>query len=225
MDNQNGKPRHDVVVYTAMFGGRDHIVRPPEGDYDWVYFTDEDPNGMPGVVQTPLPVPGDYVRSARLFKTMPQLFFHDYKRWIWLDGSVVFHADTKDLFSWKGPIAVFKHPLRDCIYEEAEILKEQGNEGPEILDAQMQEYRSEGHPEHAGLGTTGTLIRDNLPSVRALNAFWWGEVSTKSKRDQLSFNFGVRKFDLPVEYIEGIYDGNRWLRVMPHKGRPIGATG
>lgn len=221
----NGRLTHEVVVYTAVFGERDEIIRPPDGNFDWVCFTDEDPAGRQGVVQTPFPMAGDIVRSARFFKTLPQLFFPNHRRWIWIDGSIAFHADPARLFSWRGPVAVFKHPIRDCIYDEAAAWMKEGNEDYNTVAQQMQEYRMAGFPEHAGLGATGVLIRDNIPAVLAFNNFWWSQISSKSRRDQLSFNFGMRKFGIPVEYIDGLHGDNAWFRVRGHKNRPIGASG
>jgi hypothetical protein len=126
---------------------------------------------------------------------------------IWVDGNIYPLIDDKELvdkYLGDSDMALFKHPYRDCIYDEFGIVSKLKYDLPEILDNQMTKYKISGYPEKNGLCETGFLIRRNNEKVNNFNETWWNEVLLNSHRDQLSFNYVLDKFpDLKVNYIEG----------------------
>lgn len=210
---------HDLLVYTALFGDRD-VMRPPEriDGFDWRFVTDnENCQRWDDTIVTPMPIPGDPRRSARLIKIMPHLFFPNYERWVWMDGNLRLHQGVNgdSLNKIPGPISVFNHRDRDCLYKEAWICSHFKLDDPETIEAQIAGYRQEGFPTQLGLAETGGLIRDNTSEIRAFNRRWWKEVSTKSLRDQLSFNYCAWKENLQINYI-GKCTGTPWFYLEPH---------
>ena len=193
---------NDILVYTTIFGGRD-VVKAPEGvGFDWKVITDQEGLEAPGTTVTPLPIAGSPRRSSRLFKLMPQLFFPGYKRWVWIDGNITLRKDVDAAFlgALQGPLGVLKH-IRKCIYEEADICLNHKNDAAETIRAHVEGYRKEGFPINFGLAATGVLVRDNTKEIQAFNRLWWKELSTKSLRDQLSFNYCAWKLGILVNYI------------------------
>jgi len=183
----------------------------------WCFTDDPSICIHPNVVYTPMLVPGDPVRSARLLKAMPHLFFPKYEVWIWMDASfeVKRGADLRWLAQVRSPIATFRHRLRSCLYREAEICVSEGLESLGVAVEQTACYRNLGYPEGAGLSETGLLVRKNTTPVREFNALWWREISTRSKRDQISFEFCARACGLVPARI-GTVDENRWVRHRGH---------
>ena len=51
----------------------------------------------------------------------------------------------------ESDVAVFKHTDRNCLYKEAEILKELKYDYIELIDKQVNFYKSVGYPENNGL--------------------------------------------------------------------------
>jgi TOD1/MUCI70, glycosyltransferase-like domain len=210
----------DVLVYTAIFGRRDRLKPQQENGFDWKAITDEQESaGHNGVRVVALPLAGDPRRSARLVKIMPELFFPEYKRWIWIDGYVTLRdgVDGDALAHIPGPLAAFQHRERTCPYEEAEACRILKFDSESIIRKQIEGYRGEGFPAGGGLGETMVIVRDNTPDIRRMNRLWWEEVSQKSVRDQISFNYAAWKAGIPVHYM-GRCTGTPWFRMGAHDG-------
>lgn len=208
----------DLLVYTAIFGGRDVVKVPKQEGFDFRYVTEDEAyvSDDAAIITSP-PIANDPRRSARFFKTMPQLFFPNYKRWIWIDGNMLLREGIggKELDEIRGPLATFRHRERNCAYEEAEICSHFNLDAESIIRPQVEGYEAEGFPRNWGLAETMVVVRDNTPEIRAFNRAWWAEVNTKSVRDQISFNYVAWKKKLHVHYI-GRCTGTPWFRMGPH---------
>lgn len=208
----------DLLVYTAIFGGRDVVKVPKQEGFDFRYVTEDETyvDDTAAIITSP-PIANDPRRSARFFKTMPQVFFPDYKRWIWIDGNILLKdgITRKDLEDIRGPLSTFRHRDRNCAYEEAEICSHFNLDAEAVIRPQVQGYQAQGFPRNWGLGETMVIVRDNTPEVRAFNRAWWSEVSTKSVRDQISFNYVAWKRKLCVHYI-GRCTKTQWFWMLPH---------
>ena len=81
---------------------------------------------------------------------------------------------------------MFRHPERDCIYQESTIVKEFGYERPAIVDLQMACYRARGYPEHNGLNLGGVIFRRHHdPTVSR-----WSIGGTRSNCSASAINWG-----------------------------------
>ncbi len=147
--------------------------------------------------------------DAKFYKVFPWLFM-DTKWSIWVDSNIFLKVSVTQLLSMlngKG-IGVFSHPIRDCIYAEADMCKLRHLDNPNRIDAQMERYRAQGYPEHNGLGMGGVLIRKHTRKIKDLSLLWWKEICYGSTRDQLS---------LPVVFRDEIQyflerPQRRWMR-------------
>lgn len=208
----------EILVYTAIFGGRDEIKVPKQDGFDFRVVTDDATQiDREIAVVTSLPVASDPRRSARLVKLMPQVFFPAYRRWIWIDGQVSLREGVsgKDLESIRGPLATFRHRNRNCAYQEALACTKSKLDDEEVIRRQVEGYHEEGFPQNKGLGETMVVVRDNTPEIRAFNSAWWAEVNGKSVRDQISFNYVAWKLKVQIEYM-GRCTGTQWFRMGPH---------
>ncbi len=167
---------------------------------------------------------GDYdrfinnARNARMYFCLPHMFF-DCDVSILVAGNISLNVEPEVLVrEWLGDadMAVFRHPIRNCVYAEAEAAKVRVKHTDEIalLDAQAEHYRTIGIPEHIGsLPETGVTIRKHNDRVRAFNADWWAEVCRWSYRDQVSFPVVLaRHKDLKVNFIEGNLRHNPYIK-------------
>jgi hypothetical protein len=114
-----------IVVYTAIFGNYDDLKNQKikiEG-VDFYCFTDNK-NLKSNLFKIVLVEPeyGDNTRNAKIYKILPHKFFSKYEYSIWIDGSIIIKKfDLEELINKylvKDNIALFKHPDRDCIYDE-----------------------------------------------------------------------------------------------------------
>jgi len=198
------------VVYTAIIGKYDVLNEPKvvsEG-FDYVCFTDDVTLKSPiwKIVLVTNTQGLDNTRQARKIKILCNSVLKEYDLSIWVDGSVSINCDLNIFLdeNYHGEdIVLHTHPIRSCIYEEAEICIAIDKDDHEIINKQMEGYRSEGYPEGNGLVSTRLIIRNHRSKkVKEFMNSWWNEVNLKSKRDQLSFNYVLWKHQLSVGYCD-----------------------
>jgi hypothetical protein len=147
---------------------------------------------------------------AREIKIKPYEFLPDHDYSIWIDSNFEMINPS---FDFNYDIVTWKHPERDCIYEEGLACIRLKKDIPEKIFSLLNRYRQENYPEHNGLLASGFLIRKNSAEVRNLCEDWWNEVNNNSIRDQLSFNYIASKHNLNILY-KTAYEG---FRKLPHK--------
>jgi len=149
--------------------------------------------------------------NAKAPKILSHLFV-DADISIWIDGCIQQTISPEELVDLYLPddadMALFKHPERDCIYEEAPAALGRCTSDREETGAAMMEqlwaYQAEGYPQHAGLAECNFIIRRHNVRVKAFNEAWWAQICRYSRRDQLSFPYVLRKFpDLLVSFMSG----------------------
>jgi hypothetical protein len=187
-----------IVVYTAIFSNGQSpydVLRPaPFGDeVRHVCFTDA-PQGVEGWEEVQVErLFQDPKREFAMYLALPHLWFADVDYSILHGGSgeLLQHPGALvELLEGKGgTLATFRHPTRDCVYQEAEAVIRYGKAAPELVHAQMQAYRDAGYPEHGGLGATGLTVRRHCDETARFNEFWWSQMCRWTARDQLSLDY------------------------------------
>lgn len=224
-----------VTVLTACFGGYDEL-RPQAAqdvDVEWVAYTED---------HRPTPPPWSAIRvseTAVVGYSHPRLVAKRHKVLhaagcgadvVWIDANTEITDPSfvrRALAARHDGIAVFRHPDRDCVYEEAEAslrLCPEKYSGQRIRE-QVDHYRTEGHPDHAGLYACGTVAWDwSAPTSHAIASAWWAEIERWTYQDQLSLpvvlrRLGVEPGILPARQTEKRgrgWIGNRYQRIWPH---------
>jgi hypothetical protein len=218
-----------IVVYTAIFGEIDRLwsVYPlAQRGAKWVCFsdrprrevglwTDERPAQLRQNTQGLGAIPTwrqrmdepelGLRRWARHYKALPHRYL-DADVWIWVDGNVRLLADPREIverYLGNADLAIFKHPDRVCLYQEAEFCAKVGKDSPKVLADQAAYYQAQGMPARWGLPETRCVIRRNTEQIRALNEAWWTELERYSVRDQVSLPFVCWKAGLRWREISG----------------------
>lgn len=147
-------------------------------------------------------------RTARWHKMHSHVLFPDAEYTVWLDGTQVIQRIyiAHDLVArniWDKLIATFRHPVRCCIYKEAEKCIEIKKDVFYLIKRQMQKYKQEGYPAKNWLAETTCVIRKNTPEMTNFNICWWNEIKRHSLRDQLSFDYLIWKTQLEYNIIPG----------------------
>ncbi len=109
---------------------------------------------------------------------------------------MILKCDPADIFTEFLPKGVdfccFPHPWRNCLYQEAVVVKREQLDDPHLVDHQINYYQSLGYPANNGLIAGGFLLRrHNVISVVKTMNLWFEQVLNYSKRDQISFNFAA----------------------------------
>jgi len=226
-----------AAVYTAIFGDYDAYKEPPAGDYDLFLITDRPELYSPAhaqVIQVPESFDHrpdcdswsslDSTRRARFWKICSHLPCNPvsaYEYSLWLDAS--FELPTLDVQAMikkylnGAEVALPRHPWIDCIYWGGERAIELSKEDPTVIRAHLTRYRDAGYPAHRGLGETRILLRRHTPTIARFNEFWWNELRTGSKRDQVSFNYCIDTLRVPVAYFEKPRGEEFGFIVKPHR--------
>lgn len=215
------------VAYTAIFGGRDTLKDPAlvTPGCRYICFTDTPLRSDVWEIVKVSP-PRDPRREARRYKLLPHRLI-DGRHSLWVDGSFRIHADVGDVigrYLESADIAVFAHPDRDCVYDEADVCLQLGLDDPEVIRQQIGRYRAAGIPRHAGLSASGVLLRRHTAPIVALNEAWWRECDGGSCRDQLSFDVCLRALGIPCVTIPGNIRTSDEFRLLGHvRPTPEGA--
>jgi len=236
-----------IVIYTAIFGGKDNLIEPefiPQG-CDFVCFTDQDFKSDVWEVRKIEPESKDPVRNARMYKVLPHKYLSEYEISIWVDGNLLVRGDVNKLINdylKNNNLAVFSHSqhtkrwkklfwikngedCRDCVYEEVRFLLKMNSEGKykddfTLIKNQIEKYHEEGYPEHNGLVVSMVILRKhNEQSIIKTMEDWWREIQEGSRRDQLSFNYVAWKNNLDFVYMKGDSRRNKYFLHTQHKIR------
>lgn len=223
-----------VAVLSACYAGYD-LVRaqePQDVDVDFILFTDDPGLEAPGWKVVVDEAHGAHPNlAAKRVKLLPPIP-HRWVVWIDANTQITYPSFVREASKYVNDgIALYRHPRRECIYEEAEasLGAESQNgryEGIGIED-QVAHYRAEGHPEHAGLYACGTIVWDQEnPEARQLGFAWMTECSKWTHQDQISFpvvcrRLGIEPGVFPHRQLERRfrgpdYCGNRWQRLYDH---------
>ena len=201
---------------------RDNLKEPkfvPKG-CDFICFSDSSWSSKKWIVKPIESIDSDPVLSAKIYKILPHHFLKEYEYSIWVDGYFVIRGDVTILlekYLAKAPMALYKHPQRNCIYEEAEACIELNKDNAETIRKQMELYRAEGYPKNNGLLACGLILRKNCPVVNKNDEDWWLEIRKHSKRDQLSFPYIARKNNLSYAVIDDNVWDNPYIKKVPHR--------
>jgi hypothetical protein len=222
----------EVAIVTACAGGYDvpRAQAEQDIDVDWFWFGDGDGPEPPAPWRFELADEYDSPNlTAKSVKCRPPV---DQDHVIWVDANMQITSPSfarEALAARQDGVAAWRHPRRDCIYDEAEAsvgAESQGGkyDGQPIAE-QVAHYRAEGHPEHGGLWACGTIAYDFTRTCAVIfGEQWFAECQKWSVQDQLSFpvvasRMGINPGVFPVPQIESRWPGwlaNRWLRIHPH---------
>lgn len=162
---------------------------------------------------------------AKFFKMFPWEVeeLKKYDVTIYIDASIRITSENFVATCLKNltkDFLLFRHPQRNCIYEEgkASMVPELKKYRDEPIKEQLDFYRRF-HPANAGLYACGVMIRKNTEMVRKLMADWWFENIKYSFQDQLSLPVVLRanKYT-PATFVENQYK-NSFLKVEWHDDR------
>lgn len=242
-----------ICIYSAIFGGFDDLKPPlPQSlDCDFLCFTDSSalPRGEGWQVIRSRRRPALHPRlRAKYFKLMSHLVFpHGRLAWryaplaasldrrqrydavIWIDGSVQIKSPrfAEELVAHVGVSdwAMFVHPDRGCINDEAELSLTMAKYRGLPIRARIEAYRREGYPAKAGLSATGIIARRAAsPKLATINAAWWVENCRWTYQDQLSLPVVLWRLGAGCDPIRHNLWSNDWFDCLPHRSELRGCA-
>ena len=220
---------NNFVVYTVLTGTESRLNNPfPDscGNFEKICFTDNtsiNPNGwnLEKIESHFL----DPTREARRIKLLPHLFLAEFEWSLYIDNTVKFKVDPLDIYKiyhqkqknfWS-----YRHPDRNCIYQEAkQVIKLHYDDEHRVMD-QMNQYTRLGYPKNIGLiASTVLLRRHNHSAVSQLGEIWYEHVLRFSRRDQLSFNFVAWKLNFDYGHFDGDIKHSPYVLYPGYQSQP-----
>ena len=213
-----------IAVLTASIGS----VAPAEVNVKHEsadYFAFVETELVEDTMWTPLPVSTfscDYRyanrRNAKVYKVLPHMFVPGYDYYIWIDSTHAVKQDPIEIIETylkDNDIALFNHPERSCVYEEAELIKQVNFDYPHLVDEQMEFYISEKYPRKNGLYELPCRIQKNTPQIQALMLTWWELICKYSSRDQLSLPYALHMHGITPSIMPGRANGIMQNDILP----------
>jgi hypothetical protein len=192
-----------TIVYSAIYGDYDQPKAQPLKEKP-ILFTDTS-ESTDWEVRKVFREEEHPRMKAKYFKCMPHQVL-DCDVSIWIDGTAI--IKTPYFVDWcleqlgDNDIALFKHPFRDCIYDEGNFCCNMPKYSNVPIIPQIMEYLRRGHPRKGGLWACGLLIRRHNDKVKKFNKLWWSHNKKYTYQDQLSFPVCVREAELRIGTID-----------------------
>lgn len=205
-----------VVVYTAIMGSFDTIKEPLKitPNVDYFCFTDNENLKSDTWNIIYLQKCENSRKVARKLKVLGHDLINNYKYSIWVDGNIQIKEDlTKQIEEYfylqAVEIATFKHPVRNCIYDEAVECSFAKADSPKAISKQVKYLIKQNYPINNGLVESNVLFRNNESAkTKEFCKQWWYFIDNITIRDQLSFNYVLGVVDVKFLYLDGDTRGN-----------------
>lgn len=146
--------------------------------------------------------------------------YYDYT--IWVDGSAEINSPNFSelvVNSIKScDRACYKHPVRDCIYEECVESVKMLKYKSQPLKDQVDFYKSCGYPVRNGLMACGVIGRRSSSKQNiVIDEKWWLEINKWSIQDQLSLPYILWSENASCDIIPGELYNNDYVKFMRHQ--------
>lgn len=200
----------NITLYTVITDSKD---KPVEQDWPIVSFIDSYDKFKDGR------------RNSRIQKIMPHKYF-DTEYTIYIDGNMKLLISPQEIIEkyMKGyDMAIFKHPTRDCVYDEILKCCRLKLDDVELLIEQAKYYEDHDYAKHKGLCEGGFIVRRNNKRTQEFNEAWWADYCRFSRRDQVSLMPSADKAGLVMNILtdQFIFNTETWIRggivsIEPH---------
>ena len=218
--------KKELAVITAITEGKDELKdQPYYKGVEYLAFTDTKDKHPTWKTKKACDKFKNPVMNAKIHKILSHKYT-DLPYIIWMDGSLTLKQNPHELVKLMGDkdFAFFKHPGRDCLYDEADMCVGMGKGNRQELAEQITAYAKQDFPPHSGLCECTAFIRKNIPEVNAIFEKWWADITRYSERDQVSFPIsfkGQSWSTIPgsVEELKGNpeFPGNKYFKYQLHK--------
>ena len=214
-----------ISVYTTIFGDYANLKPIPQQTVkaDYYCVTDNQKTTCIGWNTVVVNFPPSTVHPrmrAKYYKLFPwevrQISDSDIS--IFIDGSIEIKSNRFIEYCVKHlteDLLLFRHPQRNCIYEEIEASKPLKKYQTENLIGQGDCYKKE-HPRNWGLWACGVMVRKDTSKIRILMKEWMDEINAWTYQDQISFPVVCRRNAfIPASFPDNQYD-NEYFNVIWH---------
>jgi hypothetical protein len=218
--------RKQNVCVTAITGGYDNIISNSAADHNTKFICFTDNLKLTSDFWEIRPACTEFndlwdanVRNAKRHKVM----IHEYvdcEYSLWIDGFIKLTKPLSYIISKYADrdhdIWMFKHPTRNCAYEEMEVCCAVGLDKEDIVRKQQVQYEADKFPHNYGLHAGGMILRRHTNKIQEFNTIWWDEICKYSKRDQLSLDYSAWKAGIKIGLIDEVWRHSSFCEIGLH---------
>jgi len=195
------------AIFSVITGDYDELpIAPKFEGWDSIMFTDEYREDSKGwdirYFQSDNPL-----LLSREVKILPHKFIPEYDLVCYIDGNQKLLKEPPNEPVW------FTHIARTDIFQEAAQIIKNGRFPREIIDKQINYYRSQGY---AGkyLFLNGFHVRRNDEKINRLHDVWYEETCKFAPRDQVSLPYACWKTGILPENITSGHEKGQYAIIM-----------
>lgn len=194
----------EITLYTCIVNYRSSPkIIEYRDDINYVLFSNDHVD-VPGWNVRPLVWQDqDPVRTARYHKHHPFMLFPESEYTIWLDATHYPYKSVLPLITDKE-LSVMKHFSRNTIKAEAEACISGNLDNSSLIKEQLNQYAKDKFLDDQGLYSTACLVRKNTQSLNDFQKFWWDQICSWSRRDQISLPYCLWKKEISFGIIPGV---------------------
>jgi len=163
-------------------------------------------------------------RNAKYPKVLGSYILPGYDFYIWQDSYMETRIPPKiiieNFLCENADIALFKHPDRDCVYDEMNFVKQINYDNHSVIDECINFYRTRGYPEKNGMFELSAFVYRNNEKVRLFMLSWWEMIAKFSSRDQCTFPYLMWKYNLKYNLFPGTARPNNGGNIIFPTVRP-----
>jgi hypothetical protein len=193
-----------ISVVTACTNGRDKLYEDQvtEGARFIAYVEDF----SPASIWEQRKAHGNFIsprRNSRIHKILIHQYV-DSEYSLWMDANIRLLVPARRLVDeWLNDhdIAILKHRIRNCIYEEAEVCTAQRLDSAALIQEQVQDYQKQNFSRDQGLAEACLILRRHSSAVEHFNNAWWSEYCRYSARDQISLMVAAKKSSVSINLV------------------------
>lgn len=204
-----------TAIYMALFGKYDKVLEPVivSDNCDYYIFTDQDIDKNSIWKKVDLSYEQNKyieklsaIEKNRFFKMLGYQYFSDYKFSIYIDANMEIYGELSrfDVYAnTRSGIAMYNHPARKCIYDEAQACIIMGKVRKKDAKIQMRKYFDQGMPKNYGMCECNVIVRQTSNMIcKKLMKEWWIEFNKSIvKRDQIVFPYILWKNGININEI------------------------
>jgi len=200
-------------VYTVLFGNYESLNEQniaKESNIDFLCFTDNQDlkSKTWKIIYTNPILPRDAVRSSRIVKICPHRYLADYDESLYIDNSIQLQVKPEfifsDLLESSIDFVLMKHSFRETVLDEFYEVNRLNYDYADRIIEQMNDYSVTSpqifkqKPYWGGF----LLRRHNVPLIIQAMEDWNSQVLRYSRRDQLSLNYIIDKYNLTINALD-----------------------
>lgn len=228
------KPRERLVVYTVLLGSKEALGSPlsdlldesdSDIDIDFICFTDNkdlqsDTWSFIYIEDKNLPPE----KLSRRPKTLPHLYLAEWSYSLYIDNIVTFKRlpNSSDLSTTHPYLfKAYRHAYRNNLQQEADVIAMLGYDDIDTIHKQLKYYAELMPLESISPFHTCTVIfrNHNHSMVQQHGQLWWEQFLCYSKRDQMSFDFAIKRSGCMVEPLPGLKHDNNLIHNPLNTGK------